>query len=258
MKKVILLILIFIATDLYSQKVLFDTLKVDSSTKIIGRYPQYDKTKTYEKFNFIIEDSSAIQNFIKTIKLGEEVPNFFEQINFRLTVVKNHDEIGSWTISPKSQKAMTHDGHTYKFDISQINELNRTNPFNYYYEVKIFNDKVEYQRYLNLQKNNPNYLFHYGPQFQFEGSFEITFQKSEQFSSPKAINDYLKPFIEKIVSADNYRIGYIANENNKKNTNQFTMTIEAPKELFNKLKLENLKNKNWKNTIEDGYFFYRQ
>ena len=48
---------------LFSQKILFDTLTVDSTTKIIGRYPQYDKNRTFEKYNFIIEDSATILQF---------------------------------------------------------------------------------------------------------------------------------------------------------------------------------------------------
>jgi hypothetical protein len=258
MKKLLHLILIFTTTIFYGQKALFDTLKIDSKTKIIGRYAHTDKSRTYEKYNFIIEDSTAIKNFINTLKLGEEVPNSFDRINFRLTVVKDHEEIGSWTISPTRQIAMTHDGHTYKFDLSKISELNRTNPFTYYYEIKVFNKKTEYEQYLNIQKNNPNYLFHYGPQFEFEGSFEIEFLKSEQFSSPKAISDYLKPLVEKIVNEDDYRIGYIANEKNIHNQNQFTMTITGSKKLFDKLQLKNLKKENWKATVEDGYFFYRK
>jgi bisphosphoglycerate-independent phosphoglycerate mutase (AlkP superfamily) len=53
-----ILFLLIVSNQVFSQKKLFDTLKIDATTKIIGRYPQYDRDKTYEKYNFIIEDST--------------------------------------------------------------------------------------------------------------------------------------------------------------------------------------------------------
>lgn len=259
MNKLILFILLsLIPNFILGQKVLFDTLKVDKTTKIIGRNPHYDKGKTYEKYNFIIEDSAKIADFIKNIKLGDEVQNTLENQNFKLTVVKNNDEIGSWTINPIRKSAMTHDGKTYKFDLQQIATLNQLYPFAYSYAVKVFSSKTEYKNYVAEQKKNPKFLFDYAPQFKYAGSFEIEFKKSSKFSSPKAINDFLKPFIEKIVSKDEYSLSYAFNEKNRNNMDQYTMTIRGPKKLFKKLKIKDLTNENWTDTIEDGYFFYKQ
>ena len=257
--KIILIILIFSTTNqVFSQKNLFDTLTINSTTKIIGRYPQYDKTKTYEKYNFIIEDSITIQKFIKTIKVGEEVPNSGEEPNFRLTVIKNFDEIGTWSISPNLKTVLTHDGHTYIFDINQIIFLNVKYPFKYYYDKVIFKSFEEYKTYLEKQKSNSNFLFDYAPQFKYEGSFEIEFKISDNFSSPKAISDYLTPYIEKIVDKDDYSLSYILNAKNINNSNQYTMTVTGPKKLFEELKINNHKNKNWEPTVEDGWFFYKK
>lgn len=242
----------------YGQKNLFDTLKVDVSTKIIGRYPQYDKSKTFEKYNFIIDDSINIVRFIKNLKLGKEVKNSTEDPSFQLTIVKNYDEIGSWTINPTLKSAMTHDGHTYEFDLTQIENLNKQYPFTYYHEIKVFNSRNEYEIYLAEQKNNPNYLFDYGPQFKYEGSFQIEFPKNSKFLHPKAISDFLAPHIEKIVNKDDYSLGYELNAKNMNNRDQYTMTIQGPKKLFEQLKLENLKNEKWQPTVEDAYFFYKK
>lgn len=86
MKNLLLILITFSSTNLLGQKNIFDTLVIDSTTKIIGRYPQYDKSKTYEKYNFIIEDSLEIAKFAKTIKLGEEVPNSTEDPSFRINI----------------------------------------------------------------------------------------------------------------------------------------------------------------------------
>jgi len=258
MKKILLLIYLLSTGQIFSQKILFDTLKVDSKTKIVGRYPQYDKTKKYENFNFIIEDSISIEDFKKNLKLGDEVKNSFQTPSFKLTVVKNYEEIGSWTINPTQKTAMTHDGHTYKFDLAQITSLNVKNPFNYIYEIKVFKSKREYEEYLILQRQNSKFLFDYGPSFQYEGNFEIEFKKSNDFSSPKIISEYLKSNIEKISNKGEYNISYELNEKNMDNRNQFTMTIRGSKKLFDNLKLKNLKNENWQPTVEDAYFFYKK
>ena len=252
------IIITFIPNFVIGQKTLFDSLKVDNSTKIIGRNPHYDKSKTYEKYNFIIEDSTKIFDFIKNIKLGNEIPNSFENPNFKLTVIKNNKEIGSWTINPTQKSAMTHDGKTYKFDLKQISDLNQSFPLKYFHEVKEFNSKMEYQNYLIEQKKNPNFLFDYSPQFKYECSFEIEFKKSSKFSSPKAISDFLTPLIEKIVKKNDYSLSYTLNEKNKNNMNQYTMTIQGSKKLFQELKVENLTNENLEEIVEDGHFFYKQ
>lgn len=258
MKLLLLLLSLSTINQAFSQKKLFDTLKVDATTKIIGRYPQYDKAKTYEKYNFIIEDSARIVDFIKSLTLGKEVENTVEEPNFEILVVKNHDEIGSWAINPVHKSALTHDGHTYSFDLNQISELNKIYPFTYFYEIKIFNNKNEYWKYLDEQKKKSNFLFYYGPQFEYEGSFEIEFPKNSKFPHPKGISDFLKPYIEKIVKKGEYRISYALNDKNRKNMEQYTMTISGPKRLFTELKIENFKPENWQPTVEDAYFFYKK
>lgn len=259
MKKLLFILIVLFSTNIFSQRKIFDTLTIDSSTKIIGRYPQYDKSKTYEKYNFIIEDSLEIAKFAKTIKLGEEVPNSSEDPSFRIYIIKNHKEKGGWTINPTLKSAMTHDGHTYKFDINQIASLNEKFPFEYYYEKVIFNSKEEYRAYLTKQKEKSDFLFDYAPQFKYEGSFEIEFEQSDKFSSPKAISDFLNKYIDKIAERDDYRVSYILNKKNKENIGKsFTMTITGPKKIFENLKIKNHKNENWQPTVEDGWFFYRK
>ena len=259
MNKILYFLILIISNNVFSQKNLFENLTIDKNTKIIGRYPQYDKTKTYEKYNFILEDSLEISNFINSIKLGEEVPNSIEEPCFRIEIIKDNKEIGGWTVNPRAKSVMTHDGHTYKFDIKQITELNKQFPFEYYYKEIVFKSSQEYESYLTVEKNNPNFLFDYEPQFKYEGSFEIEFTKSDKFDSPKAISDFLYPLIDKIVDRSEYRISYALNEKNKKNMNKsYTMTITGPKKIFEELKIKKFKKENWQSTVEDAWFFYKK
>jgi len=238
------------------EKYIFDTAKIDAATKLIGRYPQYDKQKTYKEFNFIITDPETIKSVIMKMPLGKEGENIIEDPEFRINIVQNFDEVKTWTVNPKLKSVMSN-GHTYAFDISILKELAKKYPFDYKFEKVSFKSKAEYEQYLEKQKTNPSFLFDYAPQFKYEGSFEIKFPRNEQFSSPKAISEYLTSIIEKIVSKKEYRVSYILNDKNKNDQTQFIMTITGSKKLFDELKLDNLNKENWKETLEEGWFFFR-
>jgi hypothetical protein len=117
---------------------------------------------------------------------------------------------------------------------------------------------AEYDQFLKVQKNNPKFLYDYSPDFEYEGSFEIEFPKSKKFPHPEAISNYLEPLVEKIAGKDNYSVTYELNTKNENNPDQFTMTIEGSKKLFNNLKLPGFKNENWQPTVAEAYFFYKQ
>jgi hypothetical protein len=257
MKKYFFIATLILSSTLSAQdNLLFDTSKIDATTKLIGRYPQYDKQKTYKYLNFIIEDPVTIKWAITSMTIGREDQNMGEDPDFKLALIQNFDEVKSWTINPTLNSAM-YSGHTYAFNIDKIKELAKSYPFDYKFDKISFKSKGDYDKYLSKQKENKAFLFDYAPQFKYEGSFEVQFPRSQKFSSPKAISDYLTPLIEKLVAQVDYRVSYVLNEKNMKDQNQFTMTITGPKKLHNMLQLEDLNKEEWKSTIEEGWFFYR-
>jgi hypothetical protein len=257
MNKCLLIASLFLALNLYAQNnLMFDTSKIGVNTKLIGRYPQYDKSKTYRALNFMIEDSTTIKEVITTLTLGEERENMIEDPDFRISIVQDFDEKKSWTINPGLKSAM-YSGHTYAFDIRKIQSLAKRYPFDYKFDNIAFKSKEDYYHYLATQKENKSFLFDYAPQFKYEGSFDVQFPRTKKFSSPKVISEYLTPLIEKIVSKYDYRVTYELNEKNLKDQSQFSMTITGSKKLYDSLVLENLKKEDWQPTIEEGWFFYR-
>jgi hypothetical protein len=257
MNNYFLIVTLALSLNLSAQdNLMFDTSKIDANTKLIGRYPQYDKQKTYKALNFIIEDSATIKAVISTLTLGKEGENTIEDPGFRLSLVRNFDEEKSWIINPSLNTAM-YNGHTYAFNIHRVKKLAKKYPFKYRFDKIPFKTKQEYEAYLNKQKENKMFLFDYAPQFKYEGSFEVSFPRNQTFSSPKAISEYLEPFIEKLVSKGDYTVSYFLNEKNLKDQTQFTMTIRGSKILYDNLPLENLKKAEWKPTVEEGWFFYR-
>lgn len=251
---------IFLLTISFSllaqEKYIFDTAKIDGTTKLIGRYPQYDKQKTYKEFNFIITDPETIKAVIMTLPLGKEGKNIIEDPEFRMNIVQNFEEVKTWIVNP-NLKSVLSEGHTYEFDVMKLKSLAKKYPFDYKFDKIPFKSKADYEKYLEKQKSDKTFLFVYAPQFEYEGSFEIQFPRNNKFSSPKAISDYLTPLIEKIVSKDEYRVSYVLNEKNRNDQTQFTMTITGNRKIFNDLQLENLNKENWTETVEEGWFFYR-
>lgn len=257
MKRLLLLILLSFALQLSAQdRLMFDSLQVDNHTKLIGRYPQYDKTQAYRHWNFIIEDPEEIRELIKTFTLGQEVANSTETPSFRVCVVQDQKEVLSWTVNP-TLKSVQYNGHTYGFDLDKIKSLNKKYPFDYRFEKKTFTTREEYTAYLAKQKENPAFLFDYSPLFRFEGSFEIEFPRNRKFDSPRTISEYLEPLIEKVAGENGYAVQYHINEKNLANRNQFTMTLLGSKKLFEQLELPALKKENWQDSVEEGWFFYR-
>jgi hypothetical protein len=235
---------------------MFDSVKLDSSTKLVGRYPQFDKDQTYRDWNFCIDDPAEIRKYLNLLSVGEEVENAIQDPSFRIALVQGYKETMTWIINPTLRSA-AYNGHTYQFDVNKIKKLSKRYPFDYKFEKVVFKRKDEYDAYLTKQKADNTFLFDYSPQFKFEGSFELQFPGNERFPNPKAISEYLQPIIEKIVSKNEFRIGYMLKGKNLQDQTQFTMTIAGSKKLFDSLQIDGIKKDNWEPTVETGWFFYR-
>lgn len=259
--------LLLLLISLISSKILFsqnkfqiDLSKIDNETKLIGRYPHFDKDKNYSKWNFIIDNPDVVKRIVEKLQYGSEIENKFERNSFYVELIQNHKSRILFSIHP-IHNSIQIDGHSYSFDIESISLLNKKYPFNYSWIKKEFKSENEYKSFLSEQLKNPNYLFDYKPLFKFDGSFDVMFPKSKQFPNLNAIYDYLNQKIKKLeINKDAYRIGYSLTGINVTDKSQFTMTIESNEILFEKLELELaiLKKGDWENTIETGIFFYRE
>ena len=258
MKQYLLFVILFSSFSLFGQeKLMFDITKIDSTTKLIGRYPLYDKQKTHKSLNFIVEDVETIKAMIKALPLGSEDDNIVEDPGFEIALIRNYVEEKSWSVNP-SFNSVRNGGKTFSFDIKRLKKLSKKYPFDYKFEMIAFKDKAVYDSFLNKQRLDKSFLFSYDPPFgALEGSFELEFPRNDPFSSPKAISEYLRPIIEKLVSSDQYSVSYSLNEKNMQNQTQFTMTIAGSKKLYNDLQLEGFKKGEWQPIVKQGYFFYK-
>ncbi|MGB8191911.1 MAG: hypothetical protein WCF67_08335 [Chitinophagaceae bacterium] len=87
------------------EKTIFDTSKIVAGVKLVGRYPQYDKQKTYKHLNFIIEDPAVIKHVITTLTLGEEGENIIEDTDFRISLIQDYQEKESFSVNPRLNSA---------------------------------------------------------------------------------------------------------------------------------------------------------
>ena len=257
--KYFLLIIFFPSLFCFCQNdYLLDRITITNSTKLIGKCAPWDKEKTYKKLEFLIEDSAAIDSLSKLITYGTSQKAIFERYPFYIELIQNNKTINKWIICPQFSSVCCK-SKFYQFNTKIIKQISRKYHLKYISEKKIFQNQQEFEACVESLKSNIKFIYSTEPEFKYEGTFEIEFPKNSQFPSPKVICEFLDPEILKIVSSkDAYRITFIATDYNIKNNNQFTMTIECNKIVYDKLKLNDLVNKNWKDNIPSATFYYRK
>lgn len=238
-------------------KPLLNNIKIDSNTKLIGMYVQYDKSKTYKYLNFYINNQKVIEDLAEKLTYGNVVENKLEQNNFRIIVLNGNEEVESWLVNPLFSNIIIN-GTYYKFDIKSIKELAEKYPFDYTFYEKSFTSINDYEKDLANVKKDKAFLFAYEPLLEYEGTFEIQFPKNSQFESPELIDDFLRPKVSAVAGDSEFNIFYTLDDYNKANTNQYTMTVQGNKSIFDKLVLENLTKKNWKKSEDSGMFFMKK
>ncbi|MDF3027171.1 MAG: hypothetical protein K0S23_1478 [Fluviicola sp.] len=232
--------------------------KVDDSTKIVAYGGFLDENG--KDFNFIIEKPDEIKEFISGIEYGEKVYNVFSEESIEIHVVQNYQDITSLTVIPKYKRVFTNNGYSYQFDLNQLNSWRKKyHSLKYTYKGMDFKTREEFEQFLSIQKQNPDFLYSSRPAFRYEGSFEIQFPKNEKFKNPQAIMDYLKPIINEVEpDEEKYGMSYILGDKNFNNSDQYTITISGSKRIFNELKVDNYKKSNWVLTVENAIFYYKE
>jgi len=257
MKSVLLSFLFFSCFAFSQTKSILDNIKIDKNTKLIGMYPQYDKNKTYKNLNFYINDEKVIKDLVDKLSYEKIVKNRIERNDFRIKLLQGNEVLDDWMLSPANSN-INMNGTFYEFNFKIIEELAKKYPFDYTFFKKEFSTLKEYEIFILSLKKDKDFLFAYEPNFKFEGTFKIKFPKNSQFPSPKVIDEYLRPKILKIANGSNFNITYVLDDYNMKNNDQYTMTIEGDKRIFNELQLENLEKKNWQDNIAAGMFFMKE
>lgn len=254
--KLTLLLCFSFLSPIFSQTKLFEEIKDKNtdSLKMMGIYYNWDENKTYEKYNFYITDKNVIDSLIANTEYNEGTKNISEQNNFSIIVTKNNKIVDRWSVNPKFEN-INIKGKSHKFDISILALLAKRFSFKYKWYKQEFPNKESFENFYTNKINDSKTLFIYEPNFTYEGSFELQFQKNETFLNPKAIDEYLRPKIDEILGNKKFSISYVLTAFNMNNRDQYTMTISGPKELFNKLQEKKAKKGDWVNTKLEAQIF---
>ena len=217
---------------------------VDQTTKVYGMASLNDTQKMYDKYNFILENSAAIQQVKPLLEYGYQTDNMQAQENgMMIYMVKDKKVVDQWFVNPAFYNVF-HDGTAYSYNADQLASIAEKNPLIYKEEVKTYETEKEYQKQRQYLFADPYNLIITEPDFTYEGYFEIQFPKNEQFKDVEAINAYLRPMLEKITKKK-FDINYTLSEKNIMDRTQFTMSIAGEENIYKKLKLDNLQKGNW-------------
>lgn len=257
MKILLTSILLFTCFSSFSQKSLvFENLEWNGNMRLIGMYPHYDKERTYEHYNFFIDDAKILDSIAKIIVKGKEIMNQSTRNEVNIYLYDGDNKIKTWSFDPKYKFIRT-GGKSYRFDASQIMKLTANYGFRYSLKKERYQTQDQFDKDYSKIESNPNLLFVYEPDFKYEGAFEVSYKKSGKFKHPKAISEYLKKKIEEFRDENEYRVYYVANEYNLKNPNQYTMTIESDFELYKLFEDKKGEKGSWNQKEYTAYIFLK-
>jgi len=235
---------------------LLDTLKISSKTRIIGNCG--NNSNPNNLYSFLLKDSTSIVQFSKSLVAGNKITNTVGDNEFSIHIVNNQLETAYIAIIP-NLNIIRLKGNSYEFDFGQIKELHKEHPLISYEKKVRFRNKIKADNYVTKIKKDTNLLYYFAPKFNYEGSFMMTAEKSKLFNSPKAVMDYLRIEIEKIVSKGEYMMFYSLNMKQIDNVIQsdsYTITISGSKKMFNNLIVNKVKKDDWKSSGKEVGIFY--
>ena len=229
-KTIYILFLVLLTQISYSQSNLYsNSVKITDSSILMAT-----STK-YKQYEFCIEKKNEIIKELKKLTYGKAEEKKSEKFSVVIKLITKGKVINMWFASPISS-IIEVEKRKYLFDIVLLSVLNKKYPINYSVAEKVFTSQSQLDNYYQTLLKDKTFLYVVPHDFESEWleKFTLTFKKNEIFSSPKAISDYLKPKISKLVPEGKFSISYDPfGEAKKDSSNELTMTVESINELYN-------------------------
>ncbi len=254
-KKLLVLFLTLIALSAKGQtNSLFEGIAFTDSMKLAVMHSHTDQDDTYISYDLIIDSKQVFDSVAPLFTYGEEVANFVDEAEPTINLITGKKTIKSWSINPKNSSVRIK-GKSYQFDTEKIKDLASNYPLEYTTEKKAFKSLKEFEDFKSSIQNDDLFLFMYEPNFKYEGSFQVRYKKSNKFRSPQDVSQHLKASLTEITEEDNFRIFYMFNDYNRKNRNQFTMTVESSRDLYDEFSDRKSKKLDWEDTVYSARVF---
>lgn len=243
-KRILIAAVCFVSSQMIAQQTIIDEVNFDDQTILVGMASDYNTDNSYEKFNFFIDDASKLNAVKLNLEHGYEIENkVTDQNHFMIYAIKNKKIIDQWLVNPRLYNVF-HNGIAYSFDADKLENISKNHPLKFDVEKKQFKNQKEYTKLKkDIEKDSSIFLI-YEPDFTFEGSYEISLKKDDKIATAKDAEEYLRGVL-KNYTKKNFVVSYALSEKNILDRSQFTMIIAGPKDIYEKMKLDNAEKTSW-------------
>lgn len=248
-KKLFLAATLLCSTATFAQvSTIIDKVKFDNGTILVGMASDYNQDKTYDKYNFYIDNIQKIEGIKLELEHGYELSNkVTDQNHFMIYAIKDRKIIDQWLINPRLHNVFNN-GIAYSYDADKLQRIAEKFPFEYEVERRNYTNEKEYKKNLKTLNADRSVFLLYEPNFEFDGTFEVSIKKDEKFKNATDAELHLRELAKKITKK-NVVISYALNEKNLRDASQMTMIVAGPKDLYNKMELNGFEKTEWKSEI---------
>ncbi|NOT90993.1 hypothetical protein [Ferruginibacter sp.] len=242
------LLTLCLTKSLAQTKPIFEKFNFDSSYTIIGVCSQLDKKKEYQKWSFIINDTSKLRLVQQTITCGKKIELLtLDDNDLEIYVTKDKEVLETYYVSPKYNYVNYYPTDTtpgiFQFDISQLIQLADLNPIKSKYQNISFKTLEDLNKFLASNKKNKKLLSYEDVSEEQNGNFTISIRKSKDiqkfkdgwFIIEKELNRYTS-------NKKEYQISF----NLTKSTDStFLYQINTSKTIYKKFNLIGFQKSSW-------------
>ena len=232
-------------TIVQAQQTILDKVNFDDKTILVGMAADYNTDKSYEKYNFFINDVKSINGIKLNLEHGYELDNKVTDANhFMIYAIKDRKIVDQWLVNPRLYNIFNN-GIAYSFDADKLENIAKQFSFEYEIELKKFKSEKEYLKAKKIIDLDQKVFLLYEPVFDYEGTFEVSIKKDEKFKNATDAEAFLRE-LTKSTTKKNVVITYALNEKNLMDQSQMTMIIAGPEDVYNKIKLVGYEKSEWK------------
>ena len=243
-KKLLLVFTLFASMISFAQQVIIDKLNLDDNSILVGLASDYNTDKSFDKYNFIIDNPSKLKDIKLNFEHGYELDNkVTDENHFMIYVIKDRKIIDQWLVNPKLYNVF-YNGIAYSFDADKLEEIAAKYPLKVAYERQSFKNEKEYKKVKKELDKDDSILIMYEPSFVFEGDFEVSLPKDETITSVEKAEEYINNLVKALTKKE-YSVSYALNEKNLMDRSQFTIVVSGPKAVYDKIKLEKGEKGEW-------------
>lgn len=253
-RRILLVATLMISTISWAQvQTLIDKVNFDSNTILVGMASDYNTDKSFEKYNFYIDNASKIDGIKLNLEHGYELNNkVTDENHFMIYAIKDRKIVDQWLVNPKLYNVF-HNGIAYSFDADKLEKIAELYSFKYEIVKEEYKNQKEYAKAQKIKQKDYSIFLAYEPEFLVDGSFEVSFKKDDKFKSATDAEEYLLNLI-KLITKKKVFVTYAFNEKNLRDQSQITMVVAGPEEVYKKIKLDNLEKGEWTPEIHEAIY----